>query len=165
MKNDDSSRQNGYDHYGGTSAKSDRGRRGLGDDRSPLWDPTPVDKSRYTNGLQRRPGMHYRQRTEKERNPSQSDSDRSNSGNRSTRSTQSRGSDRGHHTQTRYGQENTAQGRENSTTQRERSRYNELMTRIARLPNQIMRPPDHQFQGQSHPKLPIRSLNEELQPC
>ena len=67
MKNDDSSRQNGHNHYGGTSAKSDPGRRGPGNDRGPLCDPTPVDKSRYTNGLQRRPGAQYRQRTEKER--------------------------------------------------------------------------------------------------
>ena len=82
MINDDSPRQNGYDHYRGTSTKSDRGRRGSGDGRSPVWDPKLVDKSRYTN-LQRRHRANYRWRTEGKRNTSQSDSD-SNSGNRST---------------------------------------------------------------------------------
>ena len=122
MINDDSPRQNGYDHYRGTSTKSDRGRRGSGDGRSPVWDPKLVDKNRYTNGLQRRPGANYQWRTETERkrNPSQSDSD-SNSGNRSTRSTQSRWSERSYQTQTRYGQKNPMQGREINITQRERS--------------------------------------------
>ena len=128
-------RQNGYDHYRGTPAKSDCGRRGSGDGSCPVWDPKLVDKSRYTNGLQRRPGANYQWRTENERkrNPSQRDCD-SNSGNRSTRSTQSKWNDRSYHTQTRYGQEYPTQGREINITQRERSRYNELMARIAQLP-------------------------------
>ena len=144
MTNDDSSQQNGYNHFRGTSAKSDRGRRGSGDDRSPLWDPKPVDRSRHTNGLQRRPRTHYRSRTENKRNISQSESDRSNSGNRSNQSAQSKWSNQSHNRQTHYRQEKPTRGRESSADQRERSRYNELMTRIAQLPSQIMRPFDYQ---------------------
>ena len=60
MTNDDSSQQNGYDRYRGTSAKSDCGQRGSDDDGGPLWDPKPVNKgNRHTNGLQQRPGTHY----------------------------------------------------------------------------------------------------------
>ena len=123
---------------------TNRGRRGSDDDRGPLWDPKRVNRNLHTNGLQRRPGTHYRLRTESKRNLSQNESDRSNSGNRSNQSAQSKWSDQSHNRQTHYGQENPTRGRESSADQRERSRYNELMTRIAQLPSQIMRPFDYQ---------------------
>ena len=35
------------------------------------------------------------------------------------------------------------------------------MTRIAQLPTQKMKETDYQFEGQVHPQLPIRSLDED----
>ena len=35
------------------------------------------------------------------------------------------------------------------------------MTRIAQLPTQKMKETDYQFEGQVHPRLPIRSLDED----
>ena len=102
---DDSSRQNGYNHYRGTSAKSDHGWRGSDDGGGPQWDPKPVNKGNpHTYGLQRRPETQYRLRTESKRSLSTSESDRSNSGNRSNQSARSKRSNRSHNRQTRYGQ-------------------------------------------------------------
>ena len=49
---------------------------------------------------------------------------------------------------------------EQHRTARAITKNNKLMTPIAELPNQIMRPSDYKFQGRSHPRLPIRSLDE-----
>ena len=76
-----SSWRNGYNHTKGTSAKSDHERYGTDDDRSPQWDPRPVDyNKRHIRGPQRGTAMQYRSRTESKRSE-RSESDRSDSGN------------------------------------------------------------------------------------
>ena len=104
--------------------------------------------------------MQYRSRTESKRSLSPSERDRSDSGNRSNQSAQSKWRGRSHRRK-RYGQGSLTQGRESSTDQQERSqRHRQLMKRIADLPTQIMQQSDHKFQGRWHWQLPIRSLDK-----
>ena len=66
--------------------------------------------------------------------------------------------------QERYGRVSPTQtrgDREGSAVRRERSaRYRQITKSIADLPTQNITQSDRRFKGQSHPRLPIRSLEE-----
>ena len=87
----------------------------------------------------------------------------SDSDNRSNRSARSKGSSRSH-ARERYGRDNPTQvrgDREGRTVRRQRSeRLRQIAKRIADQPTQNIKQSDQRFKNASHPRLPIRSLEE-----
>ena len=148
-----SPRRNGYDHNKGTFANSDRERCGTDDDKGPQWEP----QSEYENRSSAGPHRRFRSRQLSNRSTG-SDSD-----NRSNQSARSKGSDRSH-VRERYGQDSPTQVRRDrggSAVKQQRSqRLRNITRKIAALPTQNIKPSDYRFKDMTHPRLPIRSLEE-----
>ena len=159
-----SSRGNGYEHTKGTSAKSDRKQCGTDEDKSPQWDPRPIDYKRcHIRGPQRGTPMQYRSRTESKRSLSPNKRDRSDSGNQSA---QSKWNGRSHR-RMRYGQGILMQGRESSTDQRDISKRHTLSIvethrRSANSDNAAIRPP---FSGEIASVTTNTIPGRRMQPC